>query len=473
MTGLATEETTRDAVAALAATLGEKKIASEPASIARMLRDQSWLSPVLKEETEQHKEAAGMTRGVAAALAPDSLDDLKSIASTAARHRIPLTLRGAASSNFGLLSPDFGGLLIDMRKLSGVAEVRPDGDIVALAGTPHGLIEKTAWASGRECPVLTTTYANATIGGWLAGGHVGLGSGCNGAIWDDLVRSIRILTVEEEPKLVELRGEEVHPALHTFGAGGIIYDLVLRSDPRHIWDEMVGFFPAYEQAAAFITELSLDPHFRHRAATAQDETLTSGQQAIATLGRSGSCALLIIDHAQRAEVEAMAARHGGDLVFWQQWDLAMPARQSIAAMVYGHRMLWVKQFLPGAAFAHVYFDPADPLVGQRRLKDRFGSNLLMETKFIRSPWMARALGFDPAAPLAASVVTIVDGTPKNVHDLLAACDELGLKYQSSHSNVVEENGLFADVAPIVALKARVDPYNLVNRGRLRSATQAA
>jgi len=47
---------------------------------------------------------------------------------------IPLTLRGAASSNFGLISPDFGGLLIDMRKLSGVAEVGPDGDIAALAG---------------------------------------------------------------------------------------------------------------------------------------------------------------------------------------------------------------------------------------------------------------------------------------------------------------------------------------------------
>lgn len=473
MIGLATETMTRDAVAALTATLGEKKIASEPASIARMLRDQSWLSPVLKEETEQRKEAVGMTRGVAAALAPDSLDDLKVIASMAARRRIPLTLRGAASSNFGLLSPDFGGLLIDMRKLSGGIEVRDDGDIVALAGTPHGLIEKTAWASGRECPVLTTTYANATIGGWLAGGHVGLGSGCNGAIWDDLVRSIRVLTVEEEPKLVELRGKEAHPALHTFGAGGLIYDVVLRSDPRHQWDEMVGFFPTYEQAADFVTELSLDPHFRHRAATAQDETLTSGQQAIATLGRSGSCALLIIDHAQRAEVKAMAARYGGDLVFWQQWDLAMPPRQSIAAMVYGHRMLWVKQFLTGAAFAHVYFDPADPLAGQQRLKERFGCNLLMETKFIRSPWMARALGFDPAAPLAASVVTIVDGTPKNVHDLLAACDELGLKYQSSHSNVVEENGLFADVSAIVALKARVDPYNLVNRGRLRSATQAA
>lgn len=473
MTELATETTTKSAVAALASSLGETKIASEPASIERMLRDQSWLSPVLHQATAQHKEQAGSTRGVAAALAPDSLDDLKSIAAMAARHRIPLTLRGAATSNFGLISPDFGGLLIDLRKLSGAPEIRADGDIVALAGTAHGAIERAAWTAGRECPVLTTTHSNATIGGWLAGGHVGLGSGCHGAVWDDIVRAIRILTVEEEPKLIELTGDEAHPALHTFGAGGLIYDVTLRSEPRHIWDEVVGFFPTYEQAAAFVTELSLDTRFRNRAATAQDERLTSGQKAIATLGRSGSCALLIIDHEQRDEVAALAARHGGDLVFWQTWDLGISSKQSIAAMVYGHRMLWVKQFLPKAAFAHIYFDPADPLAGQQLLKDRFGANLLMETKFIRSPWMAKTLGFDPSLPLAASVVTIVEGTPQNVHDLLAACDELGLKYQSSHSNVVEENGLFPDVSGIVALKARVDPYNLVNRGRLRSATQAS
>lgn len=82
----------------------------------------------------------------------------------------------------------------------------------------------------------------------------------------------------------------------------------------------------------------------------------------------------------------------------------------------------------------------------------------METKFIRSKWMAKALGFGESAPaIAASVVTIVDGNSDTVHALLAACDELGLKYQSSHSNVVEDNGLFPDVTAIVEHKSRSIP----------------
>lgn len=460
------------AVADLADALGATKIVSEARAIERMLRDQSWLSPVHKSDTADRRERLGSTQGIQAIVSPEGLDDLRGIAASAARHRVPLTIRGAATSNFGLISPDFGGLMIDMRKLRGEPVITADDDIVALAGTVTGAIERRAWASEREMPVLTTTYANATIGGWLAGGHVGLGSGCHGAVWDGLVRSVKIVTVEEEPEVVELRGEEVHPVLHTFGAGGLILEVTLRSEPRHLWDEAVGFFPEYEQAAAFVTELSLDTRFRHRAVTAQEERLAAGQKSIATLGRSGSIALLIIDHEQYGEVEQMAARHGGELVFWQRWDLAPTGKQSIAAMVFGHRMLWVKQFLPDAAFAHIYFDPADPMEGQRRLKQRFGDNLLMETKFIRSPWMRDALGYDKSAPaLAASLVTVVDGSPGNVRAVLDACDELGLKYQDLHSNVVEDNGLFNEFETIVEHKARVDPYNLVNRGRLRSARE--
>ena len=54
----------------------------------------------------------------------------------------------------------------------------------------------------------------------------------------------------------------------------------------------------------------------------------------------------------------------------------------------------------------------------------------------------------------------------------ASAKMIGLRYQNSHTNVIEDNGLFRDVAPIVALKAEADPYDLLNRGRLRSAREA-
>lgn len=452
--------------------LGAEKVATDPDAVKRMLRDQSWLSPQLHTNATQRTDELGPTQGIQAAVAPTSIEELMAVAAAAARERVPLTVRGAATSNFGLISPDHGGLLLDMRRLNSVPMLNGDETFSARAGTVHGAFERAARAHAREMPVLTTTYANATIGGWLAGGHVGLGSGCHGAIWDGLVKSVSLVTVEETPRLIRLVDEDAYPVLHTFGAGGLISEVTLRSEPVHEWTEAVGFFARYEDAVAFTTELSLDRRYRHRAATAQEEGLTKGLKAFAPLGRSGSCVLLIVDAAQYAEVERLAKAHRGELLRWQAWDLSPQARPSIGNMVYGHRMLWVKQQFPGAAFVHVYFDPGDPMAGQQALKERFGDALLMETKFIRSPWMLEALGFAASsAALAASVVTVVDGSAERVRSVLEHCDLLGLKYQNSHTNVVEDNGLFADVSSLVEHKAKVDPYNLVNRGRLRSARQ--
>jgi FAD/FMN-containing dehydrogenase len=452
--------------------LGSERVATDLGAIQRMLRDQSWLSPILRDQASQRDEQLGPTQGVRAAVAPSTTGELMVIAACAARFRVPLTVRGAATSNFGLITPDFGGILLDMRRLRSEPQQAPGQGFTAAAGTVHGHFETAARKFGREMPVLTTTFATATIAGWLAGGHVGLGSGCHGAIWDGLVERLKIVTVEETPRIVELRSRDIEPVLHTFGAGGLICEATLRSEPRHDWTEAFGFFARYEDAASFVTELSLDPRWRHRAAAAQDERLTAGLKAISPLGRSGSCALLIVDDAQFDEMDRIAHTYGGELVRWQPWGQPQASRPPVAGMVYGHRMLWVKQFLPSAAFAHVYFDPRDPVAGQQALRKRFGGELLMETKFIRSPWMVRALGLERAGPsLAASVVTVVDGSAERVRAVLESCDELGFKYQDSHSNVVEDNGLFADVSAIVEHKFRVDPHNLVNRGRLRSAKE--
>jgi hypothetical protein len=92
-------------------------------------------------------------------------------------------------------------------------------------------------------------------------------------------------------------------------------------------------------------------------------------------------------------------------------------------------------------------------------------------KFIRSKWMLRALGLSGSL-LPAALCVVCDGSPEHgrLDEVLEFCDDNGIKYQNSHTNIIEDNGLFPDVTPIVAMKSQSDPYNLLNRGRLRSAT---
>jgi hypothetical protein len=458
------------AIRELKAALGDSAVRTSQPDIARVLKDQSWLSPVLQQALEQRSASDGPLLGIEAVVVPASERDVLEAAAIAARHRMPITARGAGTSNFGLVTPEHGGIIVDMRGVMGDARVA-NGEVSAAAGTAQGVLEKAARARGQELPVLTTTYASATIGGWIAGGHVGLGSGCHGSIWDDNVLSVRLVTVEEVPRVLTLAGAEIVPVLHTFGAMGLITDITFRAVEARDWVEGVACFATFAQASAFTTEISGDKAYHHRAMAAQEAALMPGLKPLASILQPGAAGVLMLfDGTQFAALQRIAASHGGSVTKWQSWRVENSEKPSIAAMVYGHRMLWVKRLIPDAAFLHIYFDPADPDQGARLLKQRYGDELLIEMKFVRSPWMLRTLGCAEDGTLPAAVVAVRNGTnPGKVEEVLRYCDDVGLRYQNSHTNVIEDNGLFPDIAPILKLKSSADPHNLLNRGRLRSA----
>ncbi len=458
-----------DAVRELRKTLGTTAVRSAPAEILRFLRDNSWLSPVHSQAMDKRSADGGLLLGVQAVVTPPDEAAVVALAAIAARHRLPLTPRGAGTSNFGLLTPQVGGVIVDMRELTGRPEIARGSARVG-AGALQGDVERAARARGCELPVMTTTYAQATTAGWIAGGHVGLGSGIYGSVWDGTVAAARIVTIEEQPRTLDLAGADAVPLLHTFGAIGLITEVTMRTVELHDWVEAVAFFPTFAHASAFVTEISRDRAYRHRAAAAQEAELMPGLGALGAILQPGAGVLLIIDGTQETMFSAAAKRNGGTLAIWQGWDVEATSKPSIAAMVYGHRMLWVKRLFPEAAFIHVYFDPDDPDAGVNALKARYGTEVLVEMKFVRSPWMLGALGYRRDATLPAAVVSLRNGSAPGVVDaVLRTCEEIGLKYQNSHTNVIEDNGLFPDVEPLVRLKAEADPYDLLNRGRLRSA----
>ncbi len=434
-------------------TLGDAAVSSSSEEILRLMRDESWLSPILRREIERRTEEEGEGLGVQAVVRPRSEEDVIALARIAARNRVPLTPRGAGTSNFGLLTPEEGGLIVDFRGLTGDPELR-DNTVRAPAGTVQGKMERAARSRSRELPVLTTTYSIATIGGWLCGGHAGIGSSMHGAVWDDIVDEVRVVTVEENPRTLTLRGEEVNPLLHTFGAIGICTNITMRTVASHDWLEAVSFHPTFAQASAFVNEISNALRYSVRVATAQEAALMAGVRQLASVRRPGAGVLMIFDREQTTEIRKL---------------VATPGKPSIAQMVYGHRMLWVKRYLPQAAFCHIYYDPAEPEATVKLLKERFGDDLLVEMKFIRSKWMLCALGMSGDSLPAALCVVRNGSEPGKVDEVLRFCDANNIKYQNSHTNVIEDNGLFSDIAPIVKMKSELDPHDLLSRGRLRSA----
>lgn len=122
------------AVRELRQELGDASVRASVPEIVRFLRDNSWLSPVHQAELERRNEADGPVLGVQAVVSPADEAAVVRLAAIAARHRLQMTPRGAGTSNFGLLTPADGGVIVDMRAIAGPAVVAGD-DARAPAGT--------------------------------------------------------------------------------------------------------------------------------------------------------------------------------------------------------------------------------------------------------------------------------------------------------------------------------------------------
>jgi FAD/FMN-containing dehydrogenase len=97
-----------------------------------------------------------------------------------------------------------------------------------------------------------STYRTATIGGFIGGGSGGIGSITYGQLRDrgNLI-AVRVVTLEDEPRVIELRGDAVQQVNHAYGTNGIITELEIPLGPAYPWAEAIAVFDDFMTAARF------------------------------------------------------------------------------------------------------------------------------------------------------------------------------------------------------------------------------
>ncbi|MCZ2829057.1 FAD-binding oxidoreductase [Modestobacter sp. VKM Ac-2986] len=421
----------------------ERVIPGGPAASA-WLRDFSWYSPVL--------ENALADTTVDAVLRPETVDQLRECVAAAAGLRIPVTLRGAGTGNYGQSLPLQSGVVIDVRDVAGVLAVT-EGRIAVLPGTVMKDAEAAARATGQELAVMPSTYRISTASGFVSGGSGGIGGAAHGDLWDDNVLAVELLTVEETPRTVRLEGDDVRPVLHTYGTIGVLTRIEFRLVPAHDYTPVVVAFPDLPALAGFAHDLvSGDLHVRlcsvHEAAGAAMLT------PITALYEPGEdVALLWADTAQLPELEAAATAAGGRMIEWT-------VKPHISQFPFSHSILWSRKAAPSSSWLQCEYasDRAEFLGQVAALRDAYPGVFLQHIEVITSAGRTRPMGITPLVGLPDH--------EQALEELITFCRALGMTVLNPHSYVVEEGGFVGDTAQVVALKTTSDPYGLLNPGKL-------
>jgi FAD/FMN-containing dehydrogenase len=419
----------------------------DDAARAYVLQDFSWYSPLLSAQLSDVT--------VDAIVFPRTIEQLEFAISASVRLGRPITMRGAGTGNYGQSVPVHGGLLVDMRHYAGVVSVS-DSSTVVRSGTRISVAEDVIRAEGRELRLMPTSYKKSQTAGFVAGGAGGLGSITYGMLWDGNVLSADVLSIEATPRRVHIGPEDIDVLIHTYGTVAVMADIELPVTPAHEWFELGAAFAEFEAAAAFCWAFGRMTHIRKRLLSMESAPIPSFFPVRSLYAPGDSLGLLIVERGHQAEVAELVRSYGGSAFDW-------PRTPEISQFAFAHSPLWAKHADPSLSWIQLQWSTDEPEFGRQvsAVKRRLGEDgIYLGFTFTRRGGKTLSVG---------SVGLLPRATSTSIQTAMDVCRSEGVHVKNPHTYVLEDGGQVDNIAKIVAWKRELDPGNLLNPGKLRSA----
>jgi FAD/FMN-containing dehydrogenase len=428
------------------------EIIDKPQTVRLKSRDYFWYSPILNEQLK--KCWAHLV------VLPANEEQVIRVAAACAKWQVPVTLRGGGTGNYGQAVPLVGGIILELTKLDHVTEVG-DGFVRVEAGALISDLDAAAHVTGQELLMWPSTRSQATIGGFVAGGSAGIGSVRHGVLRDDgNVRSLRIITLEKDPKIITLEGPDIQKAHHAYGTNGIITELELAVRPAVDWHHAIALFDDYTDAVRFgealcrkdydiylisVVDKRFSPFYRDLQAVFPDDRHAVfsmvGPQTIAAF---------------RSDAEANGGRVS---MMMDDAELAAAGLPPSYECSYNHTTLQALKSDRNWTYLQVaYPQPYDPAADQAILAE-YGDDLLRHHEFARERGDYQLF----ALPLLKFT------TKEKLYEITARFEELGCTVFDAHVYTIAEGGMKQVDEVQMAFKAIADPHGLMNPGKTSQA----
>lgn len=428
------------------------RVVTAPAVLDRLSHDFYWYSPVLRPLL------ANKTAEVA--VLPINLEELLAVMRFAGQQRVPVTVRGAGTGNYGQCVPLEGGIVLDLSLMDKLEEITADGVAVCQPGLRLGALETEARKKGWELRMYPSTLVKASLGGFLAGGSGGIGSVAHGGLRDfDTVRAFEVVTMEDEPRVVLHKGLEVHEILHAWGTNGVITRIWLALAPAVDWTQITVAFDTYERAFTFTESIAADAAWTKRLATVFEWPIPSFFAPVKHLVRDGKALVLImIASSQLDALRAAAMAAGGEVTFTGAYD--GPRTQPLLSdYTWNHTTLWAMKADAAYTYLQCGFSPTECRNQFRLLRERYGFDILFHIEFMKN-------GEGVVIPGAIPVVRFT--TEDRLNEMITYCRSIGVFVANPHVNYLEDGGRFRADNIQLRAKEKYDPRGLLNPGKMIS-----
>ena len=434
---------------AVARDLAGLNLLTDARSRQQLSRDFYWYSPALAAHLDGCRADLVVRTSTEA--------DVIQVARVAARHRAPLTVRGGGTGNYGQCVPLVGGLVLDVTGMMRVLDLQP-GRLTAQCGARMFDLEMAARETGQALKMWPSTWRVATIAGFIAGGFGGIGSTAHGVLRDEgnLIRC-RVVTVEPEPRVIELHGADIQKVHHAYGTNGIITEVEVALAPAVDWVHTIALFPRYRAVldaaaeASRATESFLMSAVDARFAPfygALREHFPGGRHALFAMIAPGSM----------GEWRRLVAERGGEVTLaMSEAELEAAGLPPAYECAYNHTTLQALKADRSWTYLQVaYPQPFDPAIVERHL-ERFGDEVWQHQEFARMYGQHATFGL---------LLAKWQGLERQ-YELIRSIESDGCTIFNPHVMTIEDGGMKTIDTAQIEFKKRADPLGLMNPGKTR------
>ncbi len=428
-------------------------VITEPRQRKALSKDFYWYSPVLADELRE------CVADLVVRVSTEA--DVMQAAAVAARHRLPLTVRGGGTGNYGQCVPLAGGLVLDVTGMQRVLEIAP-GRVKVQGGAKMFDIEMAVRETGQALRMWPSTWRVATIAGFISGGFGGVGSIAHGVLRDPgNLLSCRVVTVEAEPRIITLVGDEIQQVHHAFGTNGVITEVEVALSPAVPWLHVIALFADYRQVLETCVAAST-PALELFLLSAVDRRFAP---YYTTLGQrfppERHAIFAMVAPSSMAAFTQLVQSHGGTISMTMDEASAEAAGLPPAyECAYNHTTLQVLKVDRGWTYLQIaYPQPFDPDIVMRQL-ERFGEDVWQHQEFAKMYGQYAAF---------AIVLARWKGQAHQ-YELIRSIEGDGCTIFNPHVVTIEDGGMKEIDAAQIAFKRRADPHGLMNPGKTRGWT---
>lgn len=380
------------------------------------------------------------------------------VAKICVQHKIPLTVRGAGTGNYGQCIPLEGGIVLDLSKMNQINWIKP-GVASVEPGVKLAAFDKQAREQGWELRMVPSTYRTATIGGFIGGGSGGIGSINYGQLRDrGNLQAVRVVTMENEPRVLELRGDDVQKVNHAYGTNGIITALEIPLAPAYPWAEFIVTFDDFMNSARFGQALGYSDGIIKKLICICASPIPSYFAAFREdIPQGKHCAFLIIAEPSLEAFQDLVREFNGEICYQK---LAQEANKGTTVIEYtwNHTTLHARSADPTLTYLQALF-PFDPeLKLIEHCYDHFGDEVMLHLEYLRTQGQM--------LPAALQVVRFT--TEERLNEIIRYHEEKGILIFNPHTYILEDGGMKTINVEQLEFKKQVDPHGLLNPGKMKA-----